>query len=132
MSRVLLLALAEWVCALWQTDAQAKRLVSDMRLFIVPTINPDGFAAHQRGNRWICAPLTMFCTNNTHAINLSTATIMRAIPVCIIPAVLKAGRVQILSGKHAACKTWHGFRVACRLSQLACCATSFGLGSAGD
>ena len=50
--RVLLLALAEWVCGEWQRDAKAARLVQEMRLFIVPTMNPDGFEARTRENRW--------------------------------------------------------------------------------
>ena len=49
--RVLQLALAEWLCAHWKTDARAKRIVEGMKLYLLPTMNPDGFAAKQRGNR---------------------------------------------------------------------------------
>ena len=46
--RVLQLALAEWLCAHWKTDARAKRIVEGMKLYLLPTMNPDGFAAKQR------------------------------------------------------------------------------------
>ena len=49
--RVLQLALAEWLCAHWKTDARARRIVEGMKLYLLPTMNPDGFAAKQRGNR---------------------------------------------------------------------------------
>ena len=49
--RVLQLAMAEWLCAHWKTDARAKRIVEGMKLYLLPTMNPDGFAAKQRGNR---------------------------------------------------------------------------------
>lgn len=54
--RQLLVALAEWLCASWRSNAEAARLVNDMRLYLVPTINPDGFAAKQRGNRQAALP----------------------------------------------------------------------------
>jgi carboxypeptidase D len=48
--RVLALALAEWLCAERGRDADAKRIVNDMHLWLVPAMNPDGFAARRRGN----------------------------------------------------------------------------------
>eukprot|EP00879_Flechtneria_rotunda_P009865 GHRR01010317.1.p1 GENE.GHRR01010317.1~~GHRR01010317.1.p1 ORF type:complete len:336 (+),score=116.49 GHRR01010317.1:2158-3165(+) len=48
--RVLLPQLAEWLCANHKTDQRAKRLVDDMHLHIMPTMNPDGFARQMRGN----------------------------------------------------------------------------------
>ncbi|KAK9852107.1 hypothetical protein WJX84_003546, partial [Apatococcus fuscideae] len=41
---------AEWLCEHYTTDARAARIVQDMHLFLVPTVNPDGFAAQTRGN----------------------------------------------------------------------------------
>lgn len=49
--RVLALALAEWLCANHETDSKASRLVKDLHLFLMPTMNPDGFAAKTRENR---------------------------------------------------------------------------------
>ena len=46
----LLLALAEWLCEHRETDERAKRVVDGMQLFLLPSINPDGFERHQRGN----------------------------------------------------------------------------------
>ncbi|CAL8464154.1 g3689 [Coccomyxa elongata] len=48
--RQLLLALAEWLCANHAADERAKRIVEDMHLFILPSMNPDGFERRQRGN----------------------------------------------------------------------------------
>ncbi len=48
--RQLLLALAEWLCANHAADERAKRVVEDMHLFILPSMNPDGFERRQRGN----------------------------------------------------------------------------------
>lgn len=48
--RQLLLALAEWLCAEHARDARAARLVQDMHLFLMPSMNPDGFEARSRGN----------------------------------------------------------------------------------
>ena len=42
--------LAEWLCANQGKDARATRIVKDMHLFLVPTMNPDGFDRHQRAN----------------------------------------------------------------------------------
>jgi carboxypeptidase D len=49
--RVLTLALAEWLCANYKKDAAASRLVDSVHLWLLPTANPDGFAAHSRGNK---------------------------------------------------------------------------------
>lgn len=43
--RQLLLALAEWLCANYATDATAQRVVNTMHLWLMPTMNPDGYAA---------------------------------------------------------------------------------------
>ncbi|KAI7836828.1 hypothetical protein COHA_009329 [Chlorella ohadii] len=48
--RVLTLALAEWLCANHRTDPRAKRIVQSMHLWLVPTMNPDGFERKIRGN----------------------------------------------------------------------------------
>jgi len=48
--RALTLALAEWLCANYKTDPRAKRIVASMHLWLVPSMNPDGFAEHTRGN----------------------------------------------------------------------------------
>ncbi len=48
--RQLLLALAEWLCANHAADERAKRIVEDLHLFILPSMNPDGFERRQRAN----------------------------------------------------------------------------------
>lgn len=48
--RVLLPQLAEWLCANHKTDERARRVVKDMHLHILVTMNPDGFAATKREN----------------------------------------------------------------------------------
>ena len=48
--RQLLLALAEWLCDHRETDVRARSIVEGMHLFLLPTMNPDGFERHQRGN----------------------------------------------------------------------------------
>jgi murein tripeptide amidase MpaA len=52
---MLLPMLAEWLCANNGKDPRATRLVRDAHLFLVPTMNPDGFAAKWRGNRCAAA-----------------------------------------------------------------------------
>lgn len=42
--RQLLVALAEWLCAHHRRDARAGRIVADMHLHLLPTMNPDGCA----------------------------------------------------------------------------------------
>lgn len=42
--RQLTLALAEWLCANYATNATAARMVSAMHTWILPTMNPDGYA----------------------------------------------------------------------------------------
>ena len=49
--RVLTLALAEWLCAHHKSDPRAKRIVQTMHLWLVPSMNPDGFEAKTRGNK---------------------------------------------------------------------------------
>lgn len=49
-SRQLLLGLAEWLCQHHTTNAQAARIVDEMHLYIVPTVNPDGFEHKLRHN----------------------------------------------------------------------------------
>jgi carboxypeptidase D len=48
--RMLLPMLAEWLCANNGKDERATRLVRDTHLFLVPTMNPDGFDARRRYN----------------------------------------------------------------------------------
>lgn len=48
--RMLLPQLAEWLCSHYKTNQTAKRIVDGMHLFIMPTMNPDGYAAKQREN----------------------------------------------------------------------------------
>lgn len=42
--RQLLLGLAEWLCANYKTQPVARRIVSGMHLWLMPTMNPDGYA----------------------------------------------------------------------------------------
>ena len=48
--RQLLLRLAEALCVGYGKDADATRLVNGVHLYIIPTMNPDGFAARGRNN----------------------------------------------------------------------------------
>lgn len=48
--RMLLPQLAEWLCANQGKDARATAIVAGMHLFLVPTLNPDGFAVRRRAN----------------------------------------------------------------------------------
>ena len=48
--RQLLLGLAEWLCQYRTTDARAAEIVNGMHLYLVPTVNPDGFERKQRHN----------------------------------------------------------------------------------
>jgi carboxypeptidase D len=41
---------AEWLCDNRAADARAGRIVGGMHLFLMPTMNPDGYALKQRGN----------------------------------------------------------------------------------
>ena len=50
LGRTLVVGLAEWLCQNYQTDAVAKRVVDGVHLFLVPTLNPDGFDDVNRGN----------------------------------------------------------------------------------
>ena len=49
--RVLALALAEWLCANYKTHIQAQRIVNGLHLYIMPSMNPDGFVAKSRENK---------------------------------------------------------------------------------
>lgn len=48
--RQLLLALAEWLCANYSSDATAHKMVTKMHLFLMPTMNPDGYQLGIREN----------------------------------------------------------------------------------
>lgn len=48
--RALTMALAEWLCKHHHSNEDAHRIVSDMHLWLVPSLNPDGFAAKSREN----------------------------------------------------------------------------------
>lgn len=50
LCRQLLLGLAEWLCDNRETDERARRIVEGMHLFLLPTMNPDGFERRWRGN----------------------------------------------------------------------------------
>jgi carboxypeptidase D len=47
---MLLPMLAEWLCAKNGKDERATRLVRDAHIFLIPTMNPDGFASRSRSN----------------------------------------------------------------------------------
>jgi carboxypeptidase D len=49
--RQLTLALAEWLCGSQASDPRAAQLLGDALLYLLPTMNPDGFAARRRENR---------------------------------------------------------------------------------
>ena len=49
--RVLTLALAEHICETYGADNTIRRLVEDLHLWLVPSMNPDGFKARTRANR---------------------------------------------------------------------------------
>ena len=52
--RQLLLALADHLCkAHVNQDPKILRLLETVSLFIIPTMNPDGFDAHDRANRYL-------------------------------------------------------------------------------
>lgn len=47
---MLLPQLAEWLCANYGKEARASRIVAGMHLFLMPSLNPDGFATRRRAN----------------------------------------------------------------------------------
>lgn len=47
---MLLPMLAEWLCASNGKDPRAARLLSGMHLFLMPTMNPDGYKLLKRYN----------------------------------------------------------------------------------
>jgi carboxypeptidase D len=50
VGRELLVRLAEDICARYYTDAAIKQMVDTTRIFLMPTLNPDGFATGRRNN----------------------------------------------------------------------------------
>ncbi|KAF5842639.1 hypothetical protein DUNSADRAFT_6109 [Dunaliella salina] len=48
--RQLLLALAEKICTEYSSNSLVKKLVDNLHLFLIPTINPDGFRMRRREN----------------------------------------------------------------------------------
>lgn len=50
LGRVVTVALAEWLCANYHTNSTAARIVRDAHLWILPAMNPDGFALGTREN----------------------------------------------------------------------------------
>jgi hypothetical protein len=48
--RVLTVALAKWLCDNVGKDDRATRILNKVELWLVPTVNPDGFALKRRGN----------------------------------------------------------------------------------
>ena len=51
LPRQLLLVLAERLCSGYPKDSQVRKLVDSIDLYIIPTMNPDGFDAHKRENK---------------------------------------------------------------------------------
>lgn len=49
-----------WPCCC-RTDPRAKRIVQSMHLWLVPTMNPDGFERRSRGNRCMACCCTRLC-----------------------------------------------------------------------
>lgn len=49
--RQLVLKLADWLCANWKSDPKAESIVRGMHLFLMPSMNPDGFTRGERNNR---------------------------------------------------------------------------------
>jgi carboxypeptidase D len=50
LGRTLTVGLAEWLCANYQTDPTAKKIIDQSHLYLVPSMNPDGYAAGKRTN----------------------------------------------------------------------------------
>ena len=48
--RALTMALAEWLCKHQQSNEDARRVINDMHLWLIPSLNPDGFASRTREN----------------------------------------------------------------------------------
>jgi len=46
--RVFTLALAEWLCDNVGKDGRASTILSKVDLWLIPTVNPDGYAIHRR------------------------------------------------------------------------------------
>lgn len=44
------LGVAEWLCANYERDAEARRIVEGLHLWVVPVMNPDGYKAKTRYN----------------------------------------------------------------------------------
>jgi len=44
------LGVAEWLCANYETDPEARRVVQGVHLWVVPVMNPDGYKARTRYN----------------------------------------------------------------------------------
>lgn len=40
-----MIGLARWLCDEYQTNNKAKRIVEGMHMFLMPSMNPDGFAS---------------------------------------------------------------------------------------
>lgn len=49
--RVLTIAMAEWLCQNHKTDPTAKKIIKDVHLWLIPTLNPDGFSMKTRNNK---------------------------------------------------------------------------------
>ena len=50
LGRTLTVGLAEWLCANYKTDSTAKKIVEGSHLYLVPSLNPDGYTSKQRTN----------------------------------------------------------------------------------
>lgn len=49
--RQLLLKLADWLCEQRYSNEKAKSIVQGMHLFLMPTMNPDGYTLRSRENK---------------------------------------------------------------------------------
>lgn len=79
--RQLLLMLAERLCQGYPSEKGVKHLVDSVELFIIPTMNPDGFAAHRRENKWVCR-LVSYAVGN--AAGCTVGELVHAmLPACL-------------------------------------------------
>lgn len=43
--------LADWLCLNYKIHPKATQIIDGMHLYLMPTMNPDGYALNQRENR---------------------------------------------------------------------------------
>ena len=92
--RQLLLALAEHLCMAHAGKVPAVlRLLGAVGLFIIPTMNPDGFDAHIRENRWgvVCRPPASSVLSVPYQLIICSATVLqRYLTIACLPLVFCA------------------------------------------